>query len=132
MARADGVTWVDDSKATNPHAALASIRSHASVVLIAGGLAKGIDVRPLAVEPNVRFVLGIGEAGTDLVEAAGDRGRLAGTLEQAMAMAADLAGPGDTVLLAPGCASFDQFNSYGERGDMFSQLAREITGGGSN
>lgn len=132
VARANGVTWVDDSKATNPHAALASIRSHPSVVLIAGGLAKGIDVRPLALEPNVRFVLGIGAAGSELVEAAGDRGRLAGTLEQAVAIAADLADAGDTVLLAPGCASFDQFNSYAERGDRFSHLAREITRGGAS
>jgi UDP-N-acetylmuramoylalanine--D-glutamate ligase len=132
VARANGVTWVDDSKATNPHAALASIRSHASVVLIAGGLAKGIDVRPLALEPNVRFVLGIGAAGSELVEAAGDRGRVAGTLEQAVAIAADVADPGDTVLLAPGCASFDQFSSYAERGDRFSELAIEITRGGSS
>jgi UDP-N-acetylmuramoylalanine--D-glutamate ligase len=127
VGRAEGVTWIDDSKATNPHAALASIRSRQSVVLIAGGLAKGLDVRPLAAEPNVRFVLGIGDSGPDLVAAAGDRGRLAGTLEEAVAMAAELAEPGDTVLLAPGCASFDQFSSYAERGAMFTQLAKEIT-----
>jgi UDP-N-acetylmuramoylalanine--D-glutamate ligase len=127
VGRAEGVTWIDDSKATNPHAALASIRSRQSVVLIAGGLAKGLDVRPLAAEANVRFVLGIGDSGPDLVATAGDRGRLAGTLEQAVGMAAELAEPGDTVLLAPGCASFDQFSSYAERGAKFTQLAKEIT-----
>jgi UDP-N-acetylmuramoylalanine--D-glutamate ligase len=131
VARGQGVNWVDDSKATNPHAALASIRAHESVVLIAGGLAKGLDVTPLALEPNVRVVLGIGEAGASLVEAAGARGHLAGTLEHAVEIATELAEPGDTVLLAPGCASFDQFSSYQERGDKFTQLAREITGRGT-
>ena len=127
VARVNGVTWVDDSKATNPHSALASIRAHGSVVLIAGGLAKGLDVTPLAREPNVRLVLGIGTAGPGLVEAAGARGRLAGTIEQAVKLAESVAEPGDTVLLAPGCASFDQFESYAERGERFAKLAREIT-----
>ncbi len=131
IGRRDGVTWVDDSKATNPHAALASIRSVGGpVVLIAGGLAKGIDVAPLAIEPDVRVLIGIGEAGPVLVEAAGDRGRLAGTIESAVAEAAGLVEAGDTVLLAPGCASFDQFESYAERGDRFAGLVREIIGGG--
>lgn len=128
VAEMDGVTWVDDSKATNPHAALASIRAHESVVLIAGGLAKGIDLTPLAGEDNVKLILGIGEAGPGLVAAAGERGRLVGTLEIAVAAAADVARPGDTVLLAPGCASFDQFGSYGERGDRFAELVGERTG----
>ncbi len=130
VARGHGVTWIDDSKATNPHAALASIRAHGSVILIAGGLPKGLDVTPLAREPNVRLVLGIGNAGPALVEAAGPRGRLADTLEQAVEMAAAFTEPGDTVLLAPGCASFDQFISYADRGDRFTHLAMEITGGG--
>ncbi|MGH8871796.1 MAG: UDP-N-acetylmuramoyl-L-alanine--D-glutamate ligase [Acidimicrobiia bacterium] len=129
VTRSGGVTWVDDSKATNPHAALASIRAHDSVVLIAGGLAKGLDVSPLAGEPKVRFVIGIGEAGFDLAAAAGERGRMAGTLERAVELAAELAVPGDTVLLAPGCASFDQFISYEERGERFAYLVMEITGG---
>jgi UDP-N-acetylmuramoylalanine--D-glutamate ligase len=126
VARRDGVAWVDDSKATNPHAALASIRAVGPVVLIAGGLAKGTDVTPLALEPNVRYLLGIGEAGTELAQSAGSRGIDAGTLEQAVALAADLAQAGDTVLLAPGCASFDQFESYAARGDRFVQLVNEI------
>lgn len=121
--------WVDDSKATNPHAALASIRAHGPVILIAGGRAKGIELAPLAGEDNVRMLIGIGEAGAGLVAAAGDRGRLAGTLEIAVEVAAGAARPGDTVLLAPGCASFDQFDSYVARGDRFAELVRERLGG---
>lgn len=121
---AEGVKWVDDSKATNPHAAIASVRSNESVVLIAGGLDKGLDVSPLALEPNVRVLIGIGESGPALVEAAGERGALAETLDAAVAMARRVAKPGDTVLLAPGCASFDQFESYSERGDRFTELVR--------
>ena len=129
IATVSGVDWVDDSKATNPHAALASIRAHGDVILIAGGLAKGLDVTPLADEPNVRLLLGIGESGPDLVAAAGERGRLAGTLEVAVEMASQAAGEGETVLLAPGCASFDQFESYAARGDRFAELVAERTGG---
>jgi UDP-N-acetylmuramoylalanine--D-glutamate ligase len=119
-----GVAWVDDSKATNLHAALASIRARRSVVLIAGGLAKGIDVSSVAAEPNVRFVIGIGTAGPELVAAAGNRGRLADSMAHAVEIAAELAIDGDTVLLAPACASFDQFESYAQRGDSFANFAR--------
>jgi UDP-N-acetylmuramoylalanine--D-glutamate ligase len=129
VAEVDGVRWIDDSKATNPHAAIASIRSHDSVILIAGGLAKGLDLRPLAMEPNVRALIGIGAEGPVVVEAAGLRGHLAVTLDRAVELAFSLAEPGDTVLLAPGCASFDQFRSYAERGDRFASMVRERTGG---
>jgi UDP-N-acetylmuramoylalanine--D-glutamate ligase len=129
VAESHGVRWVDDSKATNPHAAVTSIRAHGPVILIAGGLAKGIDLTPIAEAPNVRMLVGIGEAGPDLVEAAGERGRLAGTMEIAVEAAASAAVPGDTVLLAPGCASFDQFDSYGARGDRFAELVVQRLGG---
>lgn len=129
VAEALGVRWINDSKATNPHAALASIRAaRGPVVLIAGGLSKGIDLDPLTREENVKMLIGIGEAGPELVEGAGDRGRLAGTLEIAVEVAANAAEPGDTVLLAPGCASFDQFSSYGARGDRFTELVLDRTG----
>ncbi|MEX1038490.1 MAG: UDP-N-acetylmuramoyl-L-alanine--D-glutamate ligase [Acidimicrobiia bacterium] len=126
VSRIGGVDWVDDSKATNPHAALASIRAHDRVILIAGGLAKGIDVSILAEEPNLSLVLGIGEAGPEIVAGAGGIGKLAGTLEEAVRIADAHARRGDTVLLAPGCASFDQFGSYGERGDRFQELVLEM------
>jgi UDP-N-acetylmuramoylalanine--D-glutamate ligase len=128
VARSRGVNWVDDSKATNPHAAIASIRAHSPVVLIAGGLAKGLDMTPIAREQGVRVLLGIGAVGPELVAAAGERGRLAETLERAVEVAAEVAAPGDTVLLAPGCASFDQFSSYQERGDRFSALVESLVG----
>jgi UDP-N-acetylmuramoylalanine--D-glutamate ligase len=131
VAETGGVTWVNDSKATNPHAALASIRAHGPVILIAGGLAKGVDLTPLANEENVRMIIGIGASGPGLAAAAGERGRLAGTLEIAVEVAGAAAKPGDTVLLAPGCASFDQFVSYGARGDRFTELVLERVGGGS-
>ncbi|TDI55482.1 MAG: UDP-N-acetylmuramoyl-L-alanine--D-glutamate ligase [Acidobacteria bacterium] len=121
----NGIRWIDDSKATNPHAALSSIRAHDSVILIAGGLPKGLDLTPIAAEPNVRILIGIGEAGPGLAASAGERGRLAGTLDNAVEMAAQAAEDGDTVLLAPGCASFDQFDSYAARGDRFAELVTQ-------
>lgn len=128
----DGVSWIDDSKATNPHAAMASIDSHEDVILIAGGKSKGMDLTPLGSDPNVRMAIGIGEAGQEIVDAAGERGRLAGTLDIAVEIAAQAARPGDTVLLAPGCASFDQFESYAARGDRFAELVRERVSGRSS
>lgn len=119
----DGVVWVDDSKATNPHAALAAIRSYGSVVLVAGGRAKGLDIRPLATEPNVRGVVAIGEAAADLVEVRPGT-PVAGSIDEAVALADAMTRPGDTVLLAPGCASFDMFRSYADRGDRFAAAVR--------
>jgi UDP-N-acetylmuramoylalanine--D-glutamate ligase len=131
VADSDGIRWVNDSKATNPHAALASIAAEESVILIAGGRAKGLDLSPLAAEPNIRMVIGIGEAGPGLVDVAGEKGRLAGTLDIAVEMAAQAVSDGDTVLLAPGCASFDQFDSYQERGTRFEELVKDRLRGGA-
>lgn len=124
-----GVTYVDESKATNPHAALAAIRAYPSVVLIAGGRPKGLDVGPLAREPNVRWVVAMGEAAPALLEAGGERVTEAGSMEEAVRIASRLAVPGDVVLLAPGCASFDMFSSYAERGDAFAEAVETIVGG---
>lgn len=126
VASIGGVTYVDDSKATNPHAALAALAAYPSVVLIAGGLAKGMDLTGLARVPNLVAVVGIGTAGPQVAEAAGERGHTAGGMEEAVAMAAGLARPGDTVLLAPGAASFDQFDSYSERGNSFISAVRRL------
>ncbi|MFP3915736.1 MAG: UDP-N-acetylmuramoyl-L-alanine--D-glutamate ligase [Actinomycetota bacterium] len=126
VATVGGVQYVDDSKATNPHAALAAAAAYPSVVLIAGGLAKGLDLTPLAHIPNLVALVGIGTAGPELARAARDRGYTAGTMEEAVGRAASLAQPGDTILLAPGAASFDQFGSYAERGDSFVAAVRRL------
>lgn len=125
VASLRGVTWVDDSKATNPHAAVAAIDAYESVVLIAGGRAKGLDLAPLATRPNLRGVVAIGEAAGDLA-AAGDGVTVASSMEEAVAIAAAIARPGDTVLLAPGCASFDMFSSYADRGDRFAAAVKSL------
>jgi UDP-N-acetylmuramoylalanine--D-glutamate ligase len=125
----DRVTWVNDSKATNPHAAVASVEAFSSVVLIAGGRNKGLDLSPIVAAPTVRLVIGLGEAAAEL-EGVTDPGRYlaAPDLAAAVATAAAHAIPGDTVLLAPGCASFDMFDSYAERGNEFARLVRELKG----
>jgi UDP-N-acetylmuramoylalanine--D-glutamate ligase len=127
VAEAGGVRWYDDSKGTNPHAALAALRSFESVVLIAGGRNKGLDLGPLGdAADRVRGVVAIGEAGSE-VAAVFDGGRpvvRAGSMADAVRAAGELAEPGDVVLLSPACASFDQYRSYAERGDDFARAVR--------
>jgi len=124
VTAAGGVTFIDDSKATNPHAALAAIGSYPSVVLIAGGRAKGLDIRPLASAGSVRRLIVIGESGSDLLEEREDA-LAAETMEEAVELAISQSDPGDVILLAPGCASFDMFDSYGQRGDAFAAAVLE-------
>jgi UDP-N-acetylmuramoylalanine--D-glutamate ligase len=122
-----GVGWYDDSKATTPHATRAAVEAFASVVLIAGGRNKGIDLRDLlGAEDTVRAVVAIGEAADDVVGAVGGRVAVerAGSMAEAVAVADALAHPGDVVVLSPGCASFDWYSSYAERGDDFARLVR--------
>lgn len=129
VGRIEGVRFVDDSKATNPHAALASINSFSSVVLIAGGLNKGLDLSPLTTAPPVKAVVSIGTVSRQLV-ASGPPGQVtpAGTLAEAVETALGLADPQDVVLLAPGCASFDQFDSYQDRGEQFGRIVADLSG----
>jgi UDP-N-acetylmuramoylalanine--D-glutamate ligase len=122
-----GTAWYDDSKATTPAAALAGARSFPSVVLIAGGHNKGLDLSELArAVPPVRAVVAIGEAAGEVVAAFAGHApvRAAGSMEEAVAVAAELARPGDAVVLSPGCASFDWYRSYAERGEHFAGLVR--------
>lgn len=144
IATIDGVEFIDDSKATNPHAALASISAFDRVVWIAGGLAKGASMDELvaSIAPRLRAAVLIGA----------DRGVIAAALERHaphvpvrsvdptdtgdmriddpafMASVVDIArtfaSPGDTVLLAPACASMDQFTSYAHRGRLFAEAVR--------
>jgi len=120
-----GVSWVNDSKATNPHAAIAAAGAYPSVVLIAGGRNKGLDLAPLAAVDSVRALIAIGEAQPELAAAtAPDRLHLADSMKEAVAIADAIAVAGDTVLLAPGCASFDLFDDYQHRGRAFTDLVR--------
>jgi UDP-N-acetylmuramoylalanine--D-glutamate ligase len=138
VAVADGVTYVDDSKATNPHAADASLSAYEHVVWVAGGLFKGADVADL-VRRHARRLRGVVVIGVDrapLLDAiarhapdvpveevvARDTERV---MDAAVTAAARLAVDGDTVLLAPAAASMDQFRDYADRGDRFAAAARE-------
>jgi UDP-N-acetylmuramoylalanine--D-glutamate ligase len=131
VARHDGVTWVDDSKATNPGAAREALQGFPPpIVWIAGGKDKGLDFGPLAetAASRVRVALLIGQAAGKLAEALRDHVEvtLLPDLASAVREAARLAKPGDVVLLAPACASFDQFQSYVERGERFQQAVRAL------
>ena len=124
-----GVPFYDDSKATVPHAVAAALAGFESVVLIAGGRNKGIDLSPLAADlGRVRAVVAIGEAAPDVAAAFAGRRPVvhAASMDDAVARAAALATPGDAVLLSPGCASFDWYSSYGERGDDFARAVRAL------
>lgn len=119
-----GITWINDSKATNPHAARAAAAAYPSVVLIAGGRNKGLDLSDM-VPGTVRHVIAYGEAGPELAGTA-DPLTVVERFDDAVAEASLIAAPGDVVLLAPGAASFDQFASYEERGDRFVELVDAI------
>lgn len=124
VAEQGGIAFINDSKATNPHAAAAGIASFPSVVWIAGGLNKGLSFDELAplVKERVRAVVTIGTSGPEIAELCRSLGVEtveAGVLDRAVPLAAALAKPGDTVLLSPACASMDQFRDYAERGEAF-------------
>ncbi len=137
VASAAGVAWVDDSKATNPHAAAASLASYAPVVWIAGGLLKGADVDDLVrrAAPRLRAAVLLGTDRAVLAEALARHApqvpvvevdRLdTGAMLDAVTAARRLAVPGDTVLLAPAAASMDCFRDYAERGALFASAARD-------
>lgn len=129
VAQVRGIRWYNDSKGTNPGATIAALEGlhpgvgNSRTVLIAGGDAKGADFSALApvVERTVRAVVLIGRD-APLIEAAlhGSAALLrAGDMEQAVALAAQQARPGDRVLLSPACASFDMFRNFEHRGEVF-------------
>ena len=120
-----GVRYYDDSKATAPHATLAAASGFERVVLVAGGRNKGLDLSELAKADSVVAVVGIGEAAHEVVGAFDAiPGAVATSMREAVALASDLAVEGDVVLLSPGCASFDWYSGYPERGDDFSAEVR--------
>lgn len=138
----DGITWVDDSKATNPHAACAALLSQLSSIWIAGGLAKGASMDDLVSRSakRIKNAILIGQD-RDLIAAALDKhaphvtyfrvefdGDPENLMRSVVSKAQELAQSGDTVLLAPACASMDQFKDYAERGDIFARVVREMVG----
>ncbi|GAA1949134.1 UDP-N-acetylmuramoyl-L-alanine--D-glutamate ligase [Microbacterium deminutum] len=144
VAVADGVTWVDDSKATNPHAAASSLAAYPGAVWVVGGLLKGVDIADLVAGrgsgAKAAIVIGLDRApvvsafarhapGVPVFEVDADE------TEQVMArvveLATGIARDGDVVLLAPAAASFDQFASYADRGRRFAAAVREQMGTGA-
>ena len=136
VATVDGISYVDDSKATNPHAAQASLSGFEDVVWIAGGLAKGAEFDSLvpAVRDRLRGVVLIGADRALLAQALARHAPEVPVVEvsetdndvmdRVVAEAAALARPGSTVLLAPACASMDMFGNYAVRGDAFAAAVR--------
>lgn len=139
VGQVDEVRFVDDSKATNAHAAAMSLRAFPSVVWIAGGMAKGQDFGPLvaSVRDRLRGVVLLGVDADAIREAltrhapdvpviAVDRTDT-GAMTDVVAAAMGLASPGDVVLLAPGCASWDMFQDYAHRGRTFTQAVQGLS-----
>jgi UDP-N-acetylmuramoylalanine--D-glutamate ligase len=126
------IEWINDSKATNVDSVLVALKAFASGVwLIAGGRGKGAPYAPMveASMGRVKGVLTIGEDAPAI--AAAYAGKLpvhaCGTLEAAVSRAAELARPGDVVLLSPACASYDQFKNFEQRGDAFRRLVKGLS-----
>jgi UDP-N-acetylmuramoylalanine--D-glutamate ligase len=129
VAEARGISFIDDSKATNPHATLAAVRGLSDVVLIAGGRSKGIDLGVLAdTVPPVRSVVVMGEAADELegVFAPLVKVRRVASMEDAVRVAAAEAVDRGSVLLSPGCASLDMYESYAQRGEAFAAAVRTL------
>jgi UDP-N-acetylmuramoylalanine--D-glutamate ligase len=135
----DGVTWINDSKATNPHAAGAALKSFQRVIWIAGGLAKGATMDDLVKmnRDRIRVALLIGQD-RELIANSLDKyapetiiERIDGltgkdAMHNAVNRAKQLCEVGDVVLLAPACASMDQFENYAERGEIFTELVLRL------
>ena len=141
VARIAGVRWVDDSKATNTHAAQASLQSFEHVVWVAGGLAKGasFDELVIATRDRLRAAVLIGRDRELVAEALArhapdvpvvevDTGET-DPMDRVVEVAASIAREGDTVLLAPGAASMDQFRNYSARGDSFAAAVHRLRDG---
>lgn len=127
---AGGVRWFNDSKATTPHAALTAIRGFDRIVLLAGGRNKGLDLASLASEhERIVGVVALGDAADEVAAAFTPwcPVRVASSMAQAVDLAAEMATPGDVVLLSPACASFDWYpdGGYPARGEDFKRLVRE-------
>jgi UDP-N-acetylmuramoylalanine--D-glutamate ligase len=145
VAARDGIRWVDDSKATNPHAAHAALASSPSVVWIVGGLLKGVDVTRLVQSEadRLRAAVVIGVDRREVLAAFARHAPAVPVFEvdtldtdqvmpTAVRLSAAVARSGDTVLLAPAAASMDQFKNYADRGARFAAAVNEMLGGGAD
>ena len=144
IARHRGVTWVDDSKATNPHAAASSLRAYPGAVWVVGGDLKGVDIADLVatVGATARAAVVIGVERAAVVAAferhapqvpvfevdAGETGQV---MSRVVEIAAGIVEDEGTVLLAPAAASFDQFSSYADRGHRFAEAVQDWIDRGS-
>jgi UDP-N-acetylmuramoylalanine--D-glutamate ligase len=136
VATIDGVSFVNDSKATNPEASVRALESVGHpVVWIAGGRDKGLRLEALkqAAATHVREAILIGEVAAKLQAELGGvvPTRIVDDLDAAVALAAQLAADGDTVLLSPACSSQDQFRDFEERGDRFRAATLRLAGRGA-
>ena len=127
----NGVTYINDSKATNIQSVIVAVNSFDnSIILILGGKNKNSDFRLLLphTKRHVKHIVSYGEAGGEIATAIGDAVRLnrVRSLSQAVASAHKLATPGDIILMSPGCASFDQFDNFEERGNKFANLVKKL------
>ena len=132
VATVSGVTFIDDSKATNPHATLAALEGMSDVVLIAGGRSKGIDLRVLkAAVPPVVAVVALGEASPEIVSVFESLVPVEteGSMPAAVRRAFEAAGGRGSVLLSPSCASLDMYSSYAARGDDFKRAVSSLEAG---
>lgn len=134
VATIDDISYFDDSKATTPSAVIAALAGFTSVVLIAGGKNKGLDLSEIARsvasanQPVLRGVVAIGAASSEVARAfSAYPVAIASSMDSAVELARSFAIPGDAVLLSPGCASFDWYRSYEERGEDFARIVRSRT-----
>ena len=131
VAEIGGVRWFNDSKATSPHAASVALRAFDSIVLIAGGKNKGLDLSQMASEPHrMRAVVAIGASADDIARAFSGVCTVvkAENMNSAVLRANELSRSGDVVVLSPGCTSYDWYSNYGERGEDFMNCVRELSG----
>ncbi len=137
VATASGITWVDDSKATNPHAAASSLAAFPGAVWVLGGQLKGVDISELVAArgATVKAAIVIGVERAEIAQAFArhapaipffevDHAQTEDVMAQAVELAAGIARDGDVVLLAPAAASLDQFESYADRGQRFAAAVR--------
>ena len=141
VLRQDGIEWVDDSKATNPHAAAAALSSFDSVVWVVGGLLKGVDISDLVsrYSPKLKAAIVIGLEREPVLEALAKHSpntlvhevnvESSQVMSEVVRIAKGIATEGDAVLLAPAAASMDQFKDYAHRGTLFAEaVTREVQG----